>query len=87
MSLLIAVMIRTSVNMAEDKRLDSITNSRDMNLSKLWEIVEGRGVWCAAVPGVAKSHDLVTEQQHTTCIISSFPPRRPWRLCLDHLIS
>ena len=67
--------------------LASITNSMDMPLGKLREIVEDRGVWCAAVPGVAKSHDLVTEQQHTTCIISSFPPRRPWRLCLDHLIS
>ena len=27
----------------------------DMNLSKLWEIVEGRGAWRAAVHGVAKS--------------------------------
>ena len=29
--------------------LDSITDSRDMNLSKLWEIVEDRGAWHAAV--------------------------------------
>ena len=35
--------------------LDSITDSKDMDLSKLQEIVEGRGAWRAAVHEVPKS--------------------------------
>ena len=44
--------------------LDRITNSVDMNLSKLRETVKDRGTWCAAVQGSQRvRHDLATEQQ------------------------
>ena len=39
--------------------LDSISDSMDMNLSRLWEIAEDRGAWCTV------RNDLATEQQIT----------------------
>ena len=44
----------------------SISDSMDVNLSKLWETVEDRGPWCAAVQGLQRvGHDLGADQQHS----------------------
>ena len=43
--------------------MDSNTDSMDINLGKLLEMVRDREAWCAAVHGVTKSgHELVTEK-------------------------
>ena len=35
--------------------LDGITNSMDMNLNELWEVLEARGAWCVTVSEVTKN--------------------------------
>ena len=43
------------------RRLDGITDLMDVSVSKLQEIVEDRGTWCAAAHGVAKSQTRLGE--------------------------
>ena len=46
--------------------LDGITDSINMNLSKLWKMVDDRGAWHAAVHGVTKSQTQLSDYTTTT---------------------
>ena len=68
--------------------LDSITNSIDMNLSKLQEKVRNKGAWCATIHGWQRiRHYLMTEQQQNLIFMEFHRSSELLKLILFYILS
>ena len=68
--------------------LDGITDSMDVSLSELWELVMDREAWCAAIYGVAKSRTRLSDwtELNWTCLSLSLYGRFPSIKWADYIL-
>ena len=64
--------------------VDSITDSIDINLSKLQEVVKDREAWCAVVCGVTKSRKWLSDWMTATTAQHTFPQENWLIHCFNH---
>ena len=69
------------------RRIDSITDSMNMNLSKLWETVEDRGAWRAAIHRVAKSWTRLRDYTTATILWKPEEAKACSQHCSEHPVN